>query len=282
MKKTSANKPTDEISLEPTLKEVLPRHIAIVLDGNGRWAQTHGLPRSEGHIRGSQIVEEIVNAAGQLGVERLTLYCFSSENWKRPQSEIDALMELLRSFMVLKRPTMMKNNIRLRVIGRRIGIPENAQAEIDETIRLTSQNTGLTLALAINYGSRGELVDAIRSIVSEITDPTRLTEVLNHHNCKTLDALITERYVASKLYDGEAPDPDLFIRTGGEHRLSNYLLWQLSYTELWFTDTLWPDFTPEKLREAIRWYQSRHRRFGGLDQQTQGKESATQVSETEN
>ena len=255
---------TPVLSKAPT--GLMPRHIAIVLDGNGRWAEQRDLPRQEGHIYGSALVEDIVEEAAKLGIGRLTLYCFSSENWKRPQEEVDALMSLLKSYMIEQRTKMIENRIRLRVIGRRAGIPDDVLAEIDETIRATSDNTGLTLVLAVNYGSRAEIVDAVRNIVNNLSDETTRKKEFERTGACSIDELVTERYFASQLYDPDAPDPDLFIRTGGEKRLSNYLLWQLSYAELWFDDVLWPNFTKEKLWEAIRWFQSRRRRFGGLNQ----------------
>ncbi len=248
----------------PTTGQI-PRHIAIVMDGNGRWAQERGLPRYHGHIRGAAILEEIVNAADSLGVERLTLYCFSTENWKRPQEELDALMALLRDYMINQRPTFAKNQIRLRVIGRRDRIPADALREMDETVRLTAQNTGLTLALAINYGARQDLVDAPRQTVLELSAPVGREAALAKAGVSTIEELVDERFLANRLYDPEAPDPDLFIRTGGEQRLSNYLLWELSYAELWFTNVLWPDFTPDTLKEAIAAFQNRNRRFGGVE-----------------
>lgn len=259
--------PKDDVDSSPvaTPQRSIPRHIAIILDGNGRWAQKRGLPRSEGHIRGSSAIEKIIEEAAQIGVERLTLYCFSSENWKRPKPELDALMNLLKTYMIEQRATMMKNNIRLRVIGRRNRIPIDVLTEMDKTISLTSANSGLTLSLAINYGSRPEIADAVRDIVVELLDPENRAKKMSLANVSNVSDLIDENYIASKLYDAEAPDPDLLIRTGGEQRLSNFLLWQLSYAELWFTDVLCPDFTPEHFREAIRWYQSRERRYGGLN-----------------
>ncbi len=244
----------------------IPRSVAIVMDGNGRWAEKRGLPRPEGHVRGSAIVTEIVEAAARLGIERLTLYCFSSENWKRPEAELSALMSLLKSYMISQRPTLARQNVRLRVVGRRDGIPADVLKEMDETVAQSAANTGLTLALAINYGSRPEIVDAVRSIANELSDPTEREAALRAAGVETLDELIDEKYVAARLYDGaDAIDPDLFIRTGGERRLSNYLLWQLSYAELWFTDVLWPDFTEQALWEAVRDFQKRKRRYGGLN-----------------
>ncbi|MBR4834085.1 MAG: di-trans,poly-cis-decaprenylcistransferase [Thermoguttaceae bacterium] len=243
----------------------IPRHIAIVMDGNGRWAERRGLPRPEGHIRGSAIVSPLVEEAARLGVERLTLYCFSSENWKRPQTELDALMGLLKAYMIEQRPTLEAQNVRLRVVGRRAGIPADVLAEMDKTVELSAANTGLTLALAINYGSRLEIVDAVKAIVAELSDPAARAAALEKAGVSTVDELIDERYFASRLYEPDAPDPDLLIRTGGEMRLSNYLLWQLSYSELWVSDVLWPDFTRETLWNAIRAFQKRKRRFGGLN-----------------
>lgn len=243
----------------------IPRHIAIVMDGNGRWAERRGLPRPEGHIRGSEIVPKLVEEASNLGIERLTLYCFSSENWKRPQLELNALMALLKAYMIDQRPMLEAQNVRLRVVGRRDGIPADVLAEMDKTVELSAKNTGLTLALAINYGARLEIVDAVRSIVSELSDPTSRAAALEKAGVSTVDELIDERYFASRLYEPDAPDPDLLIRTGGEMRLSNYLLWQLSYSELWVSDVLWPDFNKETLWDAIRAFQKRKRRFGGLN-----------------
>lgn len=250
--------------LKSSISGQVPAHVAIVMDGNGRWAQNRGLARSVGHIQGASILEEIVGAAIEFGIKRLTLYCFSHENWKRPKEELDALMSLLKSYMKEQRPVFMKNNIRLRVIGRRKELPPDVLQEMDETIRLTSSNEGLTLALAINYGARQEITDAVRKIVREVSsaiqnDPGDQTKI------EALEEAIDEKYISSRLYDPEAPDPDLFIRTGGEQRLSNYLLWQLSYAELWFTDVLWPDFTPETLKAGILAYQKRQRRYGGLN-----------------
>lgn len=247
------------------LGEPIPRHIAIVMDGNGRWAQLRGQPRSEGHIRGAAVVRDVLDAAKDFGVKRLTLYCFSNENWKRPQEELDALWTLLKKYMIEERPTFMENNIRLKVLGRRDRIPEDVVQEMEETIRLTAGNTAFTLALAINYGARQELVDAVRSVVRDFADPAKRDAALRAKGVDSVEELVDEDLVASRLYDGDAPDPDLFIRTGGELRLSNYLLWQLSYAELWFTDVLWPDFTAETLKEAIHAFQGRRRRYGGLD-----------------
>lgn len=228
------------------------RHVAIIMDGNGRWAQKRGLPRAAGHREGVKAVEKIVAEAVRLRIEVLTLYCFSNENWKRPKMELDALMALLEHFMVSSRPNFMEQNIRLRVIGRREGLPESALAKIDETIAMTGQNTGLTLQLAINYGGRQELVDAARTLAGKAQDGTLKPEEID------------EDQLAAALYTTGIPDPDLLIRTAGEMRLSNFLLWQLSYAELWVTDVCWPDFDEAKLGEAITAFQRRTRRFGAV------------------
>ncbi|MCR5163868.1 MAG: isoprenyl transferase [Thermoguttaceae bacterium] len=228
------------------------RHVAIIMDGNGRWAQKRGLPRAAGHREGVKAVEKIVAEAVRLRLEVLTLYCFSNENWKRPQVELDALMALLEHFMVSSRPKFMEQNIRLRVIGRREGLTGSALSKIDETIAMTAQNSGLTLQLAINYGGRQELVDAARTLAGKVQAGTLKPEEID------------EEQLAAALYTTGIPDPDLLIRTAGEMRLSNFLLWQLSYAELWVTDVCWPDFDEAKLREAITAFQGRTRRFGAV------------------
>lgn len=233
-------------------RERLPRHIAIIMDGNGRWAQQRGLPRIEGHRQGATSVRRVTEECARLGIEQVTLYCLSSENWKRPAEELGFLMELLQQYLVEERPSIMKNNIRIRWIGRREGMPEKAVRELDETIRLSSGNTGLCVCLAINYGSRAEIVDAVRRVATEVRDGL-------------LDpASITEDTVSARLYTAGMPDPDLLIRTSGEMRISNYLLWQISYAEIWVTDAHWPDFDEAQLHAALRSYAARDRRFGGL------------------
>ncbi len=230
----------------------LPRHIAIVMDGNGRWAVRQGKLRAEGHLRGAVSVRTIVEECCRLGLQQLTLYCLSSENWKRPKDEIDFLMVLLKDYLLEERATIARENIQFRVIGRREGIPADVLGEMDENVRSSTSNTGLTLCLAINYGARTEIADACREIANLVKrgdlDP----------------ASITEDTVNGHLYTAGMPDPDLFIRTAGELRVSNYLLWQISYAELWVTETCWPDFTPETLHEACRDFAKRNRRFGGL------------------
>jgi undecaprenyl diphosphate synthase len=229
-----------------------PRHIAIIMDGNGRWAQARGLPRFEGHRRGAETVRHITEEASRLGLVQLTLYAFSSENWRRPRKEVEFLMELYRLHLAEERPTMLKNNIRFRTIGRRDGIPATTLAEVDRTLRETSSNTGMTLCLAVNYGSRQEIADAARRLAERAAsgglDP----------------ASITEETLAAELDTAGMADPDLLIRTANERRLSNFLLWQMSYAEIWVTETLWPEFSEATLHEAILDYSQRVRRFGGL------------------
>ncbi|MDO4570924.1 MAG: isoprenyl transferase [Planctomycetia bacterium] len=229
-----------------------PEHIAIIMDGNGRWAQQRGLSRSEGHRAGAETVRRIVEESVRLGLRRLTLYCFSQENWKRPPLELEALMFLLRQFMVSERDLLQRQNVRLEVIGRRDGIPQETLREMDESVRLTAQNSGLTLCLAINYGGRQEIVDAAR----------RLALLAKEGTLDPND--IDEQLFARHLYTRNAPDPDLLIRTAGELRLSNFLLWQLSYAELWVTQKFWPEFDVPLFHEALAHYRQRERRFGGL------------------
>lgn len=227
-------------------------HIAIIMDGNGRWAQKRGLPRAAGHRAGAKTVERIVAECVRLGVENLTLYCFSSENWKRPKLELHAIMRLLEHFMVSSRPMMMKNNVRLKIIGRPDGIPVSALKKMEDSVNLSASNTGLVLTLAINYGGRQEITDAARKLAEEVAAGTLKAENID------------EKTFSERLYTAGMPDPDLLIRTAGEMRLSNYLLWQLSYAELWVTDACWPDFTEELLHEAMNAYGRRVRRFGAV------------------
>lgn len=230
-----------------------PRHIAVIMDGNGRWAQRQGLPRIEGHRRGVASVRAITEECARLKIEQLTLYCLSSENWKRPQQELDFLMHLLEQYLVEERNVLLREEIKLTVIGRREGIPTSVQAEMDRTIAMTAHHTGLNLCLAINYGSRGEIVDAVRRIAEEVQagklEPTQ----------------IDEETIATRLYTGGMPDPDLLIRTAGEMRFSNYLLWQVSYAEFHVTDVCWPEFREAELHTAIRDFAGRNRKFGGLN-----------------
>ena len=230
----------------------LPRHIAIIMDGNGRWAQERGEQRVQGHLQGVQSVRSTIEECCRLGIEQLTLYCFSTENWKRPPEEINFLMALLKEYLIKERAEIMEQNIRFRVIGRREGLPDYVQAEMDENIRVSKGNTGMTLCLAINYSGRTELVDAMRT----------LAEKAKRGEVQPAD--IDEVTVSEALYTAGMPDPDLLIRTAGEMRVSNFLLWQISYAELWVTQKCWPDFDEATLREALKDYGHRERRFGGL------------------
>jgi undecaprenyl diphosphate synthase len=232
--------------------DTLPRHIAIIMDGNGRWAQQRGLPRIEGHQRGTQSVRATVEECCRLGIEQLTLYCLSVENWKRPQLELDFLMALLHQYLLEERAEIMEQNIRFTTIGRRDGLPDEVLRELDENIRLSRENGGLTLCLAINYGGRTELIDAARVLARQVQHGTLTPEQID------------ESAFEAVLYTAGMPEPDLLIRTAGEMRVSNFLLWQISYAELWVTDRCWPEFDAETLHEALRDFARRERRFGGL------------------
>src|SRR4051794_18728916 len=239
----------------PTLEVPLdrrPRHIAIIMDGNGRWAERQNLPRIAGHERGVTSVRHTTEECARLKIEQLTLYCLSSENWKRPQTEINFLMHLLEQYMIEERSTIMGNNIRVRMLGRRDDIPEQVLRELDKTVEMSTSNTGLWLNLAINYGGRAEIADAVRAIANQVASG------------ELAPGDIDESTIAAHLYTASAPDPDLLIRTAGEMRISNFLLWQISYAELYVTETLWPDFTRSDLLQAVLDYQKRDRRYGGL------------------
>jgi undecaprenyl diphosphate synthase len=230
----------------------LPRHIAIIMDGNGRWARQRGLPRIEGHGRGVKSVRATVEECCRLGIGQLTLYCLSVENWKRPKQELDFLMALLQKYLVEERAEIMEQNIRFTTIGRRKGLPARVLREIDESIRLSQHNSGMVLCLAINYGGRTEMVDAVRNIA----------EAARRGVIEPDD--IDEATIGDALYTAGMPEPDLLIRTAGEMRVSNFLLWQISYAELWVTERCWPEFDTEALHTALRDYANRERRFGGL------------------
>ncbi|MEC7564707.1 MAG: isoprenyl transferase [Planctomycetota bacterium] len=231
---------------------LVPEHIAIIMDGNGRWATAQGLPRIEGHRHGVASVRRTVEECARLGIGQLTLYCLSSENWKRPSHELDFLMHLLEQYMIEERTLLMRQGIRVRVIGRREGIPERVLTEIDKTIELTSANDGTCLCLAINYGSRGEIVDAVKQITTGVME-SRMT-------VDDIDEEVMEQH----LYTAGMVDPDLLIRTSGEMRLSNYLLWQISYSEIWVTEKCWPEFDESDLHQAMEVFSQRSRRYGGL------------------
>jgi undecaprenyl diphosphate synthase len=232
--------------------EQRPRHVAIIMDGNGRWAEARGLPRVLGHRRGIQSVRAVVEEGCRLGLNQLTLYCLSVENWKRPPRELRFLMRLLRHFLIVERPELQEQNIRLTMIGRREGLPADVLAEFDCTMQLTAQNTGMTLCLAVNYGGRTELADAARRLAYDVR--AGLLEP------DQVDETVLESYLTT----AGMPDPDLLIRTAGELRVSNFLLWQISYAELWVTDVLWPDFRASHLHEALVAFANRQRKFGGL------------------
>ena len=230
----------------------VPRHVAITLDGNGRWAKKRMLPRNAGHAAGSKNVEKICAAAWDMGIEYVTMYAFSTENWSRPKAEVDALMKLLHSYLKDCLKTSKKNNMQVRVIGDISKLDKDLQERIIELERVSAENTGLHFQVALNYGSRDEIKRSIISIANEVKDGSLLPED------------ITEDIISSHLDTSGIPDPDLMIRTSGEQRLSNYLLWQLAYAEFYFTDVLWPDFSKKDLQKAVEFYQSRDRRFGGV------------------
>ena len=233
----------------------LPRHIAIIMDGNGRWAKKQGLARMFGHKKGVETVHNITVAATKLGIEYLTLYTFSTENWNRPKEEVDALMTLLVDTIAKETPTLMDNNVRLQTIGDLSRLPDGARAKFLQCIDQTSRNTGLTMVLALSYSARWEITNAVQQAVAMAQAGQLRAEEVD------------EQMVSSLMTTREIPDPDLLIRTSGEYRISNFLLWQLAYSELYFTDCLWPEFTEEELYKAIVDYQKRERRFGKTSEQ---------------
>jgi undecaprenyl diphosphate synthase len=243
---------TAELEAEGLAREKLPRHIAVIMDGNGRWAQSRGLPRVEGHRRGVKSVREMVEACAQLGLEQLTLYCLSSENWKRPQRELDFLMSLLEQYVIEERSEIMRQDLVFSMIGRREGLSTGVLNEVEKTLACSRENHGMRLCLAVNYGSRAELVDAVQSIAKEVAAGRLAPEDIN------------EEQISSHLYTSNMPDPDLLIRTAGEMRISNFLLWQISYAELWVTPKCWPEFRRPDLIDALHDFAARDRRFGGL------------------
>ncbi len=238
--------------LSAQAQSVIPRHVAVIMDGNGRWAKARNLPRVEGHRQGAESVRAIVRAAGELGIKYLTLYAFSVENWNRPKEEVDTLMKYLALYLRKEAGELQRNNVRLEVIGQIYRLPETVQEQLQKTIATLSRNNGLTLVLALSYGGRAEIVDAVRSISTQVKQG-RLDP-----------AEINEETVAQHLYTRNIPDPDLLVRTSGEMRVSNFLLWQISYAEFVVTPTLWPDFRKPELCAALEAYAKRHRRFGGL------------------
>ncbi len=233
-------------------RERIPAHVAIIMDGNGRWAKEHGLSRIRGHWAGVNSIREVVRAAGELGVSYLTLYSFSVDNWKRPRREVSSLMSLLKRFLKKEERELNRNNVRLRAIGRIDGLPEDVQRAIEKAVRGTSGNTGLTLVLALNYGARSEITDAVRALCAKSARGELRPEDVD------------EALISASLSTAEMPDPDLLIRTSGEMRVSNFMLWQISYAELYVTPVYWPDFRRPHFVQAILDYQGRERRFGGV------------------
>ncbi len=242
----------------------IPQHIAIIMDGNGRWAKRRGLPRIAGHNEGVESVRDTVEACGQLGVKYLTLYAFSTENWKRPEEEVSLLMRLLLRALKDETDRLHQNNVRIQAIGDIAKLPQEVQNELIDDIAKTKNNTGLTLILALSYSGRWDITQAVKRIVCETNDGRLSSEA------------ITEHLVGSYLSTGTIPDPDLLIRTSGEFRISNFLLWQLAYTEMYITPKLWPSFRRDELYEAIRSYQKRERRFGMVSEQVQSARGSVQ------
>lgn len=243
----------DELAAMGLSAESLPRHVAIIMDGNGRWARARRLPRIEGHRRGVASVRSVVRESAKIGLQQLTLYCLSSENWKRPRQELDLLLHLLHQYVIEERSEIMQQGLQFTTIGREEGLGDDVRRELHKTIEQSRANTGMTLCLALNYGSRGEIVDAVRQIARKVRAGTLDPDAIN------------EDTLSGHLYTAGMPDPDLVIRTAGEMRLSNYLLWQISYAELWVTERTWPEFREPDLHEALRSYAARERRFGGLN-----------------
>ncbi len=244
---------TEDLDSLGLSQERLPRHIAIIMDGNGRWAQNRGLPRIEGHRRGVHSVRAIVEECAKLGLDQLTLYCFSSENWKRPRPELDLLMSLLQRYVVAERDEIMRQDIQFQTIGRTDRLSKKILAEVNKTVEMSRDNPGMRLCLALDYGARDELVTAVRGIAEKVRS--------GNLNIDEID----EETVSQHLYTAQMSDPDLVIRTAGEMRISNFLLWQISYAELWVTEILWPDFRQPELMTALKDYAARDRRFGGLN-----------------
>lgn len=242
----------EEASLFEKLNlERLPRHVAVIMDGNGRWAQQRHLPRVAGHRSGTATARSTIETCARLKIEALTLYAFSVENWRRPKTEIDFLMQLLREYLRREMPLIQKNDIRMRFLGRTDELPKGVQRDMRDSVEQTAGNKGMVLCVALNYGGRAEIVDAMNSILAEQSGPGARTAV-------------TEDSIARYLYTSGLPDPDLLIRTSGEMRVSNFLLWQIAYAEIFVTETLWPDFNRARLLEALIEYQKRERRYGGI------------------
>jgi len=238
--------------LSAEARDLLPRHVAIIMDGNGRWAKEKGLPRAEGHRRGAESAKAVTRIASDLGIRYLTLYTFSTENWNRPKTEVDAIMRYLVYYLKKETPELDKRNVRLEVIGQIYRLPEKVQKQIKKSKQELSRNTGLTLVLALNYGARSEIAEATRNIAHKVESGELVPEDID------------ETLIGMHLYTSQIPDPDLLIRTSGEMRLSNFLLWQVSYTEMVVTQVLWPEFRKSAFFDAIEEYAKRHRRFGKI------------------
>ena len=234
----------------------LPRHVAVIMDGNGRWAQKRHLPRIAGHRQGTQSARTTIETCVRLKIEALTLYAFSVENWRRPKTEIDFLMQLLREYLKREMPLLQKNEIRMRFLGRIHELPPGVQKDVREAMEKTAENKGMVLCVALNYGGRAEIVDAMNAILMEQSG--------NEQNGSAAPSPITEEHLARHLYTEGLPDPDLLIRTSGEMRVSNFLLWQIAYAEIFVTETLWPDFNRARLLDALVEFQKRERRYGGI------------------
>jgi undecaprenyl diphosphate synthase len=243
---------SNSLALSPEARASLPRHAAIIMDGNGRWAKSRGLPRIEGHRIGAESARTIIRTAGELGIKYLTLYAFSAENWNRPKDEVDSLMKYLVHYLKSETSELNKNNVRLEVIGQIYRLPDNVQEQLRKTIATLSKNNGLTLIMALSYGGRIEIIEAVRSIAQKVKEG------------RLEPADINERVISEHLWTRNVPDPDVLIRTSGEMRVSNFLLWQISYAELVITPTFWPDFRKPQFFEALEEYARRHRRFGAV------------------
>jgi len=243
---------SSNVPLSLEARASLPRHVAIIMDGNGRWAKARGFPRIEGHRIGAESARVIIRTAGELGIKYLTLYAFSAENWNRPKDEVDSLMKYLVHYLKSETSELNKNNVRLEVIGQIYRLPEPVQEQLRKTIQILSKNNGLTLIMALSYGGRIEIIEAVRAIAQKVKDGLLETADIN------------ERVISEHLWTRNVPDPDVLIRTSGEMRVSNFLLWQISYAELVITPTLWPDFRRSQFFEALEEYARRHRRFGAV------------------
>lgn len=252
-KNTRANDSSDlRTRILKVQEQPIPEHIAIIMDGNGRWAKKRALPRVAGHHEGMKVVRNITKVANKLGVKALTLYAFSTENWKRPKVEVDYLMKLPEEFLGTYLPELVEENVRVKMIGYKEALPAHTYRAVEHAINTTKENTGLILNFALNYGSRSEIIEAVKGVIKECNNG-----ILNEND-------ITEEVFSKYLMTKGMKDPDLLIRTSGEIRLSNFMLWQLAYTEFWFTDVLWPDFSEVHLLDAVEAYQHRQRRFGGV------------------